>query len=409
MIERILSTISEFHTEPGKILILTFSRKAAEEIRERLKAASSGKIQDIFAGTFHSFCLELIKKNSPLYIEHYGMKRFPDIIDHEQEEIIISRLFMQNAECFMGLSYDAAMRIISTHKKMPRKTRRVLNNSGLVSSLENFKESYIKYKKENSLIDYSDMTGHAIGLLQEYSSLRMDVQSRFDFIFVDEFQDTSSEDFTLLSLIASKQTGLFMVGDDCQSIYRFRGARVEYMINVEKFFPGAVIHKLTINYRSNVEIVNLSNKFIRRNRFRTKKLIVSANGKGGEVRFHKAESSADEAGIIMQIINNNPGCPCAVIYRNNYQGERLFRQIPDKPENTEFLTMHSSKGLEFNTVIIAGVSDNIIPDGDSDIEDERRLFYVALTRAKKRLHIIYHCSQDGTLPQFIKECGHNAS
>ncbi len=197
-----------------------------------------------------------------------------------------------------------------------------------------------------------------------------------------------------------------MVGDDYQSIYRFRGAKVEYLVNVKKFFPDAYIHRLTINYRSHSEIVAVSNRFIRHNTFRSKKNIISANGKGGSVRFHRAKNFQDETAIISAIMNNSKTFAYAVLYRNNYQGDGLRRHITTDVKDVSFLTMHASKGLEFDAVIISGVKESIIPDRDTDIEDERRLFYVALTRARKELHIIYETDDKGDIPRFAAECGY---
>lgn len=408
MIERIRNTILEYGTDPGRILILTFSRKAAEEIRERLAAVLSSDISRTFAGTFHSFCLDLLKKNSGIYIKHTGMVRFPGIIDSDAEEGIMKKLFMRNAEKFIGLPYDAVMKMLNSRKVLPAKTVKRLERSGIIQELEKFIESYNAYKKENSLIDYADMTGHAIELLRSYPQLLEKVQSMFDFIFVDEYQDTSVSDYELISLVSGRCTGLFMVGDDCQSIYRFRGARYEYIVNAGKFFPDAAIHKLTINYRSRSEIVDLSNRFIKHNRFRTAKKIVSASGKGGIIRYHESKDITDEPDIINSILSGHaPGPTCALLCRNNWQIDRITHGLNQHGHELSVLTMHSSKGLEFDVVIIAGVADSVIPDRDSHIEDERRLFYVALTRAKIELHIIYRRNNDRSLPVFIRECGYS--
>jgi len=178
-------------------------------------------------------------------------------------------------------------------------------------------------------------------------------------------------------------------------------------VNARRFFPGANIHKLTVNYRSYKEIVHVSNLFIRHNSFRSKKKIVSANGKGGRVLFHHAKNFIDEADIVSRIVNaGDESCTCAVLYRNNYQGDRLRRLISCVGDYPSLLTMHASKGLEFDCVIISGVDDNLIPDMDTDIEDERRLFYVALTRARREMHIIYETDNKGKIPRFIAECGY---
>ena len=199
-----------------------------------------------------------------------------------------------------------------------------------------------------------------------------------------------------------------MVGDDYQSIYGFRNARVEYIINIRKYFPAAKTHKLTLNYRSGKKIIKLSNSFIKLNRFRTSKKIIPCRDIKGLVQFHPVEKRERESNVLINIVSRLPeGSEIAVIYRNNYQGEVLRKDLESiSNRSIEFLTMHGSKGLEFDIVIIPGISDKIIPDRTSDIEEERRLFYVAMTRARRELHLIYHKNSGGKLPRFIKELGY---
>lgn len=409
MIERILNTAAVFSIQPENMLILTFSRKAADEIRERLNASSGIDFSKAFAGTFHSFCLRILMDNSELYLSRTGMKTFPQVIDNELKETIRHELFMSDPERFMGIPCDAVIKIMERQKPFPGKTAKRIEKSGLNSRFEQFREEYRAYKQKNSLIDYSDMTEHAIAMLSSGEEAAEQLRSKYRFIFIDEFQDTSRDDFMLISLVAGRDSGIFMVGDDYQSIYRFRGAKVEYLVNIRRFFPAANIHKLTVNYRSHSEIVDLSNRFILHNSFRSKKKIVSAKGKGGSVQFHRAKSLPDEAGIISQIISGRDDTySCAVLCRNNYQITRLKPLITCGERKISLLTMHASKGLEFDCVIISGVSDAVIPDRDTDIEDERRLFYVALTRARLDLHIIYETNDKGKIPRFIAECGHTA-
>jgi len=283
-----------------------------------------------------------------------------------------------------------------------------LQSSPLYNELLNIKDEYRRYKTSGNLIDYEDMVDDAAFLLETNPDLRRDVNSRFTYIFVDEFQDTSENNLRLLkALIPETERNLYMVGDDFQSIYAFRSAKVEYLINIRKYFPEAEIHKLIMNYRSRKEIVKLSNRFIRLNRFRTDKSIKSFRGKGGRIVFHQAENAISEADIISRLISEySTSKETGVLYRNNSQGEIIRKHVcRNLNDRVNFMTMHASKGLEFERVIIAGISDRIIPDRGSDIEEERRLFYVAMTRAKDELHLIYYKNSNGKLPRFIWELG----
>jgi DNA helicase-2/ATP-dependent DNA helicase PcrA len=414
MITKIGNVISASLAKPEEILILTFSRKAAEEIRERLISELGKGAEPGFAGTFHSFSLKLLMENREYYFKHMGIKLFPSVMEDEKKDIIIRGIIMEKPERFLGLPASSVMKLSENIDYLDKYTLTKLKSCTLYDEIVNVKKIYSDYKRENSLIEFEDMIEHSIELLEASADLREKITGRYKYLFVDEFQDTSENNFHFLSLfLPEKNKNLFMVGDDYQSIYKFRHSRVEYIINIKKYFPEVKIHKLTMNYRSRKEIVALANKFIKLNRFRTSKKIVSNKGRGGRVKYHRADDMSNEADIITRIIssiNNNSNennLSIAIIYRNNYQGEFLKeRIICSQNKKIEFMTMHASKGLEFDIVIIAGISDKIIPDRSTDIEEERRLFYVALTRAKEELHLIFYENRPDRLPQFIKELGY---
>ncbi len=201
---------------------------------------------------------------------------------------------------------------------------------------------------------------------------------------------------------------LFAVGDDWQSIYGFRGAKIEYLVKMKSFFPGAAVHRLTANYRSKREIVTLANGFIARNRFRTRKKTRAVRGRGGVIRRHRVEGERDEAALIGGIVSSerSRGRTCAVLFRNRWVGENISGRLdPGVGEGASFITMHASKGLEFDTVVVTGICDSIIPDRESGIEEERRLMYVALTRARDRLHLVMRREESGQPGRFAREIG----
>lgn len=409
MITKIKNVISSSIVKPGEILILTFSRKAADEIIHRLSDELGSLIEPGYAGTFHSFALKLLRDSGELYLKTRRMESFPTVIDKESKEKIIRELIMQNPGKFLGLPAGVVMKLAENIDNLDHRTAEKLKLSGLYSLIAGIRSEFENYKNTNSLIEFEDMINHTAELLEYNMDFRNRTAEKYRYIFVDEYQDTSENNFRLLSLIISGSIeNLFMVGDDYQSIYKFRHSRVEYIVNAKKFFPGIKIHKLTVNYRSRKEIVSISNKFIKLNRFRTSKTIRSYKGKGGKVVYLRAEDADDEILHINRLIDRMPEhCSIAILYRNNYQGE-FIRSRTDKEYssmNIEFLTMHGSKGLEFDIVIIAGISDRIIPDRTTDLEEERRLFYVALTRAREELHLIWYRDQPGKIPRFIKETG----
>lgn len=408
MIRKIINCIDAGIAPPEKILIMTFSRKAAEEIRERISRNSSSTGEIGFAGTYHSFSLKLLKEYSSDYLVMKDQSSFPSVIKEGEKEKVMRDIVMREPGRFLGVPYDAVLSIAENLERLPDYMIKKLQSSPLYNELLNIKDEYRRYKTSGNLIDYEDMVDDAAFLLETNPDLRRDINSRFTYIFVDEFQDTSENNLRLLkALIPETERNLYMVGDDFQSIYAFRSAKVEYLINIRKYFPEAEIHKLIMNYRSRKEIVKLSNRFIRLNRFRTDKSIKSFRGKGGRIVFHQAENAISEADIISRLISEySTSKETGVLYRNNSQGEIIRKHVcRNLNDRVNFMTMHASKGLEFERVIIAGISDRIIPDRGSDIEEERRLFYVAMTRAKDELHLIYYKNSNGKLPRFIWELG----
>ena len=409
MISKIRNVIEHSIVRPEQVLILTFSRKAAVEIQERLASKLTHNAQTGFSGTFHSFALKILQDNKEHYLKQFRMNSFPSVLESGEKEIIMRKIIMEIPENFLGMPVDVISHISGNMNHLNEKLLTKLKSGTLFNEIQNIKALFDKYKKENMLLEFEDMINHAAELLESNLFLKQSINDKYRFIFIDEFQDTSENNFRLLQqLIPEQRINLYMVGDDYQSIYKFRNSRVEYIINAKKFFPGISIHKLTVNYRSNKEIITISNKFIKLNKFRTSKKIYSKKGKGGKVKFHSVEDMNHESDVINRIVKSSGSSSIAVLYRNNYQGDYLRKHCKseESSKNIEFFTMHGSKGLEFDIVIIAGISDKIIPDRSSDIEEERRLFYVALTRAKSELHLLYYLNGNEKLPRFVREIGY---
>lgn len=409
MIAKIKNVIEHSIVKPDQILILTFSKKAAEEINERLSEGLRCGFEPGFAGTFHSFSLKLLKENSSEYLKQRGIDSFPTVIGKDEKESIMKELIMEKPERFLGMPANAVTKLAENINHLSDAILHKLKSGPLFDEITNIINVFENYKKNKQLIEFEDMINHTADMLEANTDLRINITDKYSYIFVDEFQDTSENNFRLLSLLLPVcNKNLFMVGDDFQSIYKFRHSRIEYIINVKKFFPEANVHKLIVNYRSYNEIIKISNRFIKLNRFQTSKKISSHRGKGGKVKFYSIEDMENEAEVLNGIISSSPEkLSIAVLYRNNYQGKFLKDKIEsaNPARLIEFMTMHGSKGLEFDIVIIAGISDKIIPDKTSDIEEERRLFYVALTRAKNELHLLYYKIGNNELPRFIKETG----
>lgn len=411
LIEKVKNVIKAGIAKPEEILILTFSNKAAGEIKERVRASIGSKADKIVSGTFHSFSLNFLKENKPL-ISFYDYTNFPEVIDDQKKKNIINSVIRKSLSKFYGMPVDIIYGLMENIHSLNKRIRRKLIQLGVIDDINDLCNKYREFKLSNNLIDFKDMIDLSISILEEHEIIRENTRNRFKYIFVDEFQDTSENNFRLIRLLLNKTgSNLFLVGDDWQSIYGFRGSQIDYLINMKKYFPDARIHKLNINYRSKEEIVKLSNKFIKLNKYRTSKSLKSFNGKGGIINNYCVESFKEEAEIIRQILGNEDlkiNGSAAILYRNNRQGDFLTERLnlENLSKNAvNLMTMHSSKGLEFDTVILAGLSDDIIPDTSNNIEEERRLLYVALTRAKEKLYIIHHKTGDGGLSRFAEELG----
>jgi len=411
LVEKVKNIITDYPLGADNILILTFSKKAAEEIRERIILSAGHLASEITSGTFHSFSFRFLRENCRIFLEESGYDNFPKLLDDKLKNEIITDIISNQMSDFRGIPVPVIYDFVAASSSLSTHLQTMLESAGLMEKIRETAFLYEEKKKCLGYIEFEDMIGYAIKLLKNNNGLRIDVLEKFKYILVDEYQDTSENNFELVKLLLpEKNRNLFVVGDDWQSIYGFRNARVEYIIKMKNFFPDAKIHFLKVNYRSRDEIVKLSGRFIRKNRYQTRKKLESFNGKGGAVFCHRAYSFENEISMMIKIIKKELSGinDIAVLYRNNDYGRKILSDpgiAEIRDENVKFMTMHASKGLEFDTVIIAGVSDRIIPDGATDLEEERRLLYVALSRAKEKLHVIVYADRDKNLSRFGRELG----
>ena len=232
-----------------------------------------------------------------------GFSRFPEVIDDDERKKIIRVLIYADLPRFLGMPAGVVYDLMMKQDSLDAWKRKKLDESGLGLELRNLAERFKEIKLERNIIDYDDMMDFAIAMLECKSAVRADVLSRHRYVFVDEFQDVAGDNFRLLKLILPDTGGnLFAVGDDWQSIYGFRGASVDYIVRMNRHFPETIVHRLTVNYRSRKEIVSLSNKFICRNRFRTRKKLRSGRGRGGRVLFHVVSSFDEEEEVVRSVL-----------------------------------------------------------------------------------------------------------
>lgn len=350
----ILSAIEAGYA-PERIAALTFSRRAAHELRERLKghAAAPG-----FCGTIHSLAWRLIREggNPPRLIQNAQAKR---------------------AEIARGL--------FAHYAHVPEK---ILLREDFLSEdeLRLLHAAYNAWLVSANRIDFDGMISRAAA---EKSG-----DGRFDVVFVDEFQDTSPDQFEFIRSLNAKK--YFVVGDDWQSIYRFRGADVALTRDFRKLVPESERLYLVNNYRSGGNIVKLGNGVIKRSKDFVPKRLKATNPAADRIlclhtraenataawqKFRAALSENQAPSSLQQVMREK----VAILVRTNAQRLLLER---NKPENCEILTIHKSKGLEFDNVLVFGIAEHSMPHRDNDFDEEVRILYVALTRARKFLGFV---------------------
>jgi DNA helicase IV len=271
--------------------------------------------------------------------------------------------------------------------------------------------AYNQYCTNKSYLDFDDLIIQAIRLLENHPEIRDSYHERFKYILVDEFQDVNSLQVKLLDLLITPDTQLFCVGDDWQSIYGFRGSEVDYIVNFEKHFPHSKVIKLDVNYRSTQTIVGASTEVIRKNKFQIDKEIRAYKQTPSKIQIYRAkEMDIDGVEYMVEKVRElqDEGISpedILVLYRRSRMYQPYRDALKGAGLKVTAKTIHASKGLEAKIVFIIGLTDGsggfpdiwlddvvfrVLKDVKYDMlmEEERRLFYVALTRAKDELFLI---------------------
>lgn len=321
---RIAYLIEEKGVNPWNIMAITFTNKAAGEMRERVDRLVGFGSESIWVSTFHSTCVRILRR----HIESLGYNTNFTIYDSDDQKTLM-RHVLKSLDIDPKLYKDRAMLgLISTAKnELIPAAEFELHNQGdfrQKKAASIYKEYQSQLKKNNAL-DFDDLIMKTVELFQNNPEVLDYYQERFKYIMVDEYQDTNTAQFKLISLLSGKYKNLCVVGDDDQSIYKFRGANIENILSFEKSYPGARIIKLEQNYRSSQNILNAANEVIRHNRGRKDKTLWTANEEGPMVQFKQFENASGEADAIVHDILNSPVDyqDCAVLYRTNAQSRLI--------------------------------------------------------------------------------------
>ena len=321
---RVAYLIDEKQVNPWNILAITFTNKAAGEMRERVDQLVGFGAESIWVSTFHSTCVRILRR----HIEYLGYTTNFSIYDSDDQKTLMKQVFKVMDVDTKQFKERSVLGTISSAKDKLIGPDEFLLNAGQDFRQRGIGEIYKEYQKrlrKNNALDFDDLIVKTVELFQNNSEILNYYQERFKYIMVDEYQDTNLAQFKLISLLASKYRNLCVVGDDDQSIYRFRGADIGNILSFEEAFPGAKVIKLEQNYRSTQNILNAANGVIRHNRGRKDKTLWTANGEGDLIRFKQFDTAREEADFVAREIRDSGYAyqDQAVLYRTNAQSRLL--------------------------------------------------------------------------------------
>ncbi len=321
---RIAHLILDLGVYPSRILALTFTNKAAREMKERVGSLVNTQTKNMWVSTFHSFCARFLR----LEINHLSeyTNEFQIIDDDETDKIIRSII--------KDLGYDPKdfkskefAKYISEEKNLGYASISTHDKSKL-SLFNQIRDTYQKRLIEQNLLDFDDLICVSLKILKEFLDVRLRYQEKFRYILVDEFQDTNITQYELIKLLANSDENVFVVGDEDQSIYSFRGARVENVLKFRQEFKDCKLILLEENYRSTNNILNIANNVISNNKSRIVKNLFTSNKTAIKPKYFEAESSYDEERYIVNQIKEllRQGYEYkdfAIMYRSNYLSRSL--------------------------------------------------------------------------------------
>ena len=326
---RIAYMIQELGVAPWNILAITFTNKAAGEMRERVNAAVGSHAGQVWVATFHSTCCRILRQN----IDRLGYDRSFTIYDTDDSRQIVKEAVQQlELDPKVYKERNILARISAAKNEMIDPDR--METDAKRWEEKRIAEIYAMYQKrlkQNNALDFDDLLLKTVELFRNEPDVLMAYQERFRYIMIDEYQDTNTVQFELVRLLASRYKNLCVVGDDDQSIYKFRGANIRNILSFEKEYPGCSVIRLEQNYRSTGRILKAANEVIAHNEGRKRKTLWTENEDGEPVRFRQFPNGYEEAEFVIGEIaekartENKPYSDFAILYRTNAQS-RLFEE-----------------------------------------------------------------------------------
>ena len=329
---RIAYLIENNGVNPWNILAITFTNKAAGEMRERVNSLIGFGAEQIWVSTFHSACVRILRR----HIDLLGYSTNFSIYDTDDQKSLMKEICKRLEIDTKVYKERSILSAISSAKDELIGPKEFYQNTIGDYSKQKIAVAYEEYQKalkNNNALDFDDIIVKTIELFKAYPEVLLNYQERFRYIMVDEYQDTNTAQFELIHLLAGKYRNLCVVGDDDQSIYKFRGANIHNILDFEKVFPEAKVIKLEQNYRSTKKILEAANCVIRNNTARKEKALWTENEEGERIHFRQFDTAYEEAEYVVSDIikakRNNEAeyGQNAVLYRTNAQSRLLEEQF----------------------------------------------------------------------------------
>ncbi|MBS5886472.1 MAG: DNA helicase PcrA [Clostridium sp.] len=327
---RMAHMIDDLGILPYKILAITFTNKAAKEMKDRVKALIGERAEDMWISTFHSTCVRILRRE----IEKLGYKKSFTIYDTSDQKTLIK-------ECMKALNINdkdiTEQEIMSKigkakdNMQSPASFMREHESNFREKKIADVYEMYQKRLKENNALDFDDLIFKTVELFKQDKETLEFYQRKFQYIMVDEYQDTNKVQYELIRLLAEKYRNVCVVGDDDQCIYQWRGADIRNILDFEKDYPDAKVIKLEQNYRSKGNILDAANVVIVNNANRKSKVLRTEQESGNKIKIYRAYSDSDEGDFVATQINkikeeeNKSYKDFAILYRTNAQS-RIFEE-----------------------------------------------------------------------------------